>query len=819
MPDGVLPLENPVPEQIAAEQIPLAPQAPTPYTRKKATKSLSFSKEEEEEIVRFVLDRFTTDEGERQDWMDRRKEQIAKANGWFGPKDFPFENSSNTFPPIIITACYRVISVLFNAVMSNRPTVQSKAKQKRHEGNQPRIDQLLDHQVFEESFGEQRLDDYINHFVFDGLALAHTAYVKDSCLITEVRVLPKIPLIDTEAEKIFPDVIEEILQDDDTSITEAKSSEDKWTWKVKMVVKGEKIKATVDFFERDDGLIEAHVKRPMTIHDGPVFNVEELENIVVPARCSNLQPPGPANPHGAPYVNRLFSVRNDEIWRHWKKGTYDLMTEEKWKAIKASSPAIGTNSSQAEQKAEELDRQEGVQPQIPRGTTAEERFYPIDGIEHYGRWIIDKDEDGDGEEVDVIFTVLKESKQLVRARFLTEIYPSIPPMRPFAEARFIPVPNRFYAIGLRALLEPIQDLVKDLHDSNFDWGTIRNMPSFFYRASSGLAPEVIRLQPGEGYPLDNPAQDINFPQWGNQDNTWIFNTLAVVERMGEKLAMESDVNHGRVPSGKASALRTVGTTVALLQQGDVRSEQVLRRLFFGIIQIYKAFHKLNQRWLPKEKEFRIIGMPKEGESSYLTVHPQEVTGDVNFDFKATMLNTNRQALSQALMEAIGITVSPLALQLGIVGPDQVYRLIKDYEKSRDLDWESYTKPPTPNADKPGITAEEAISTIIDGMIPDGSPIEGVQEHLQKLIEFQQGDDFGRVDTPDKVNMFAFYLKNVMMQAQQEMQAQQLAAGAEQMQQFLGNQGQGQNGGGVPTTIQQPAPRGPSNGGMMPEAGG
>ena len=819
MPKGVLPLENPIPEQIAAEQISPAPQAPTSYTRKKATKSLSFSKEEEEEIVRFVLDRFRADEGERQDWMTKRLDQIAKTNGWLPRENGPFEGASDICPPVIATACYRIVSVLYNAVMSNRPTVQSKAKQKIHEENQPRIDQLLDHQVFEESFGEQRLDDFINHFVFDGLALAHTAYVKDSCLINEVRILPKIPLIDTEAEKIFPDVIAELLKDNDTSIRETKPSEDKWIWNVKLVVKGEEIKATVDFFERDDGLIEAHIKRPMTIHDGPVFNVEELENIVVPGRCSNLQPPGPANPHGAPYVNRLFSVRNDEIWRHWKKGTYDLMTAEKWEAIKAGSPSIGTNSSQAEQKAEELDREEGIQPQIPRGTTAEERFYPLDGIEHYGRWIIDKDKDGDGEEVDVIFTVLKESEQLVRARFLTEIYPSIPPMRPFAEARFIPVPNRFYPIGMRALLEPIQDLVKTLLDANFDWGTIRNSPFFFYRASSGLAPEVMRLQPGEGYPLDNPAQDINFPQWGNQDNTWIFNTLALVERMGEKLAMESDVNYGRVPSGKASALRTVGTTVALLQQGDVRSEQVLRRLFFGIIQIYKAFHKLNQRWLPKEKEFRIIGLPKEGESAYLTVHPQEIQGDVNFGFKATMLNTNRQALTQALTEAIGVTVSPLALQLGIVGPDEVYRMIRDYEKSRDLDWESYTKPPTSNADKPGITAEEAISMISEGLYPYGSPLEGLEVHFQKLYEFQQSDNLGQLNTPAKVDMLAFYIRDVILQLHQEAQAQRLAAGAEQMQQFIGNKGQGQPTGGVPTTIQQPAPRAPSNGGMMPEAGG
>ena len=807
MPDRVLPIEqNPIPEK---------EQSPTPYIRKGRT-SLKFSEEEEKEIVKFVLERFKADENERQEWMSKRRDQIAKTHGWLPDKDWPFEGSSNIWPPVIATACYRVISALYNAVLGTRPTVQSKAIEKRDEEKQPRIDALLDYQVYEESFGEQRLDDYINHFVFDGLALAHMAYVKDSGIINDVRILPNDPLVATRPVETFPKILEKILQENNVVVTESKpTSEDKWTWKVKLTVDNEPVSATVDFSQRDDGLLEAVIMRPMTTHDGPVFNVEEIENIVVPARCSNLQPPGPANPRGAPYVNRLFSVRTDEVWKRWKDGRYDLMTKEKWEAIKADKPPINTNDTQAEQREQELDLHEGTQPQVPQGMKAEDRFYPIDGIEHYGRWVINKNEEGDGEEVDVIFWVTKNSEQLVRARFLTEIYPGIPPMRPFAEARYIPVPNRFYAIGLRELLEPIQDLIKMLLDSNIDWGTIRNMPWFTYRASSGLSPEVIRMRPGEGYPLDDPNRDINIPQWGNENNAWVFNTLALAQQMGEKLAMESDFNYGRVPSGKASALRTVGTTVALLQQGDVRQEQVLRRLFFGIIQIYKGFHRLNRRWLPKEKEFRVMGLPEEGQPAYLKIHPQEIDGDVDFDWKATMLNTNRQAMAQALVEAIGITISPLAFQLGIITADEAYRLFVAYEKSRDLDHKSFLHPPSPQASKPGITAEEAIASIAEGMIPDGSPLEGAQEHLQKLIKFQQSDNFGWLNTPDKVNMFAFYLKSVIAQIKQEMEQAQLAQAASQMQQFVGMQGQGEQG-GTPTTIQSPQPRGPTNGGLAPE---
>ena len=823
MSEGVLPIgQDPIPPEqtpLPTAQLPAttAPEAPTPYTRRKSG-SLKLTKEEEEDIVKFVLERFTKDENERQDWMERRKDQIAKTRGWLPEKNWPFEGASNLWPPVIPTACYRVISALQNAVLGQRPVVQSKAKQKTLEPSQSRIDNLLDHQIFSESRGEERLGDFIDHFVFDGLSITHTSYVKETRTVSDVRVLPFKEAAAQFPEAVFPEIVQNLLSDKKTKFISAKvASEDKWTWKAEIEVNGETVTATIDFFERDDELLEATIRRPMVVHDGPVFNVEEIENIVVPARCSNLQPPGPANPHGAPYVNRLFSVRMDEIWQRWKKGTYDLITEEKWTAIKSGKPPIGTNSSQAEQRDAELDIHEGTMPQIPRGTTAKERFYPIEGIEHYGRWIINKDKDGDGEEVDVIFWVLKESKELVRARFLTDIYPGTPPMRPFAEARYIRIPNRFYAIGLRELLEPIYDLVKILLDSNMDWGTIRNMPWFTYRASSGLSPEVIRMRPGEGYPLDDPSRDINIPQWGNSDNSWIFNTLALAQQMGEKLAMESDFNYGRVPAGKASAMRTVGTTVALLQQGDVRQEQVLRALFDGIVQIYHSFHRLNRRWLPSDKEFRIIGIPEQDQEPYMNISPQDIDGDIDFDFKATMMNTNRQVLAEALKESIGLIVSPLALQLGIVGPDQVYRIMKDYEKSRDLDYKSYLKPPTPDATKPGINAETAIGMIIDGLYPYGSPLEGPMDHFQRLTEFQQDDhSFGRIDTPDKVNLFAFYLRDVHMQIQQQMKQQQLAQASSQMQQHLGQQPQGNNS-GVPTTIQQPQPRGPSNGGLAPEA--
>jgi hypothetical protein len=58
------------------------------------------------------------------------------------------------------------------------------------------------------------------------------------------------------------------------------------------------------------------------------------------------------------------------------------------------------------------------------------------------------------------------------------------------------------------VLESLQDSMKFLMDSYFDWGTITNIPFGFYRPASGLKREDMQLIPGTLYPVDRPAEDV-----------------------------------------------------------------------------------------------------------------------------------------------------------------------------------------------------------------------------------------------------------------------------------------------------------------------
>jgi hypothetical protein len=348
------------------------------------------------------------------------------------------------------------------------------------------------------------------------------------------------------------------------------------------------------------------------------------------------------------------------------------------------------------------------------------------------------------------------------------------------------------------MMEGIHDLQKQFFDQMGDSGTMSTVPFFFYRATSNMRPEVIRMYPGEGYPLNDPQKDVNFPQVGNQGQAFGFNMLALLQQMEERLTTIGELQLGRVPHGKASALRTVQGMQTVLAQGDARPERVLRRFFIGLTQIWRIIHSLNQAFLPKNKQFLIAGHKEKNKDPYGVVDsPTKIRGEFMFDFSANALNTSKEALQMALQQMLGTYVSELNIMLGIMTPEGAYRLQRDWGKALGPDPDKYLTPPSPGALSVPIMFEDALAMIFDGQMPEGTPAEGAQVQLQKLMEFTQTDQFGLLPT-EFVPVLKAYMEKVAQQAMAEMQQQKLLAAAQQF---------GQN-------AQQPGKSGPAAGPQM-----
>ena len=769
-------------------------------------------------IVETCLARFTQAMEDRSEWLDARVERYAKLRGWLPEKDNPpWEGASDAWLPLLAQNSIRLKAQLYNTLLANHPIISAKAKQRVHQDSEEAINEILDWQLFHENPGEQIADDFLTNFVDDGTAFAFVRWVREEQRQYDVRVFPPPPLpppppgmLPEDLPPIDPvpyylSLVERLWP----TRTQATADDAKGLhWRVTFTdAEGRAREGMADVEILPDDRIEILMSWTAIASDGPAVLVDDVEDVVFPARVANLQPPSAQNPKGAPWVCRRGLATLDAIRRRMNDGTYDLLDAHGMEAIEAGEGSP-TGTADEDRMKDEKDRQEGREDSWQG---EDDGFREM--VEYYGRWDID----GDGLEEDVIFWIAREAQVLLRVRLLSAMYPGLPIRRPIAEARFITVPGRVLGIGLLELLESLFDLSKIMLDQAIDWGTIRNIPFGFYRASSGLKPEPMRLAPGELYPLDNPQQDVYFPQLAGTNEAFSLNMLQLLQVFSERLAMMGDLQLGRVPTGKASALRTTGTTMALLAQGDVRVEQILRRLFHGVSQIYELMHRLNRRLLPDAKEIRIAGVPKPGASAYLEINRVDVDVEVDFAFSGTLLNTNRQLLTESLMQFLGLAMSPVLFQLGITTPDKVYQLMRDLAKSRDLDPDLYLTRPDPQQQGEALSAEEALALLLQGIEPEGYPLEGPMVHLQRLQQLAREVQDQLMGAPALMQAFQRYVRELQGQVQQAIQQAQLA-------QLAGpGPGQGaeaapQGPGGVMTTV-APPPMPEAQPGRMQQNGG
>jgi len=735
------------------------------------------------EVVDSVLKRLSQDLDDRSEWMDAYLRRYAKYRGWTEEKSWQFEDASHAHIPITLYTAQRLEDSLYNAVVSQRPAMQAKALQQQDLGKERRIDQLLDYEIFSLAEGERLLGDLIHNYVVDGTAHVMLRWVRGTRPIRLFERLPApIPGSDMQTYLLLQF---KRLYGEQVTILDQREH--------KFHLMSAEGPIDLEVFEGADGDLELVEQRDLRL-DHLGLSVEDIEDIVVPSNAVNPQPPSDSNPRGAHHVFRLCTASLDTVIGRQQSGIYDLLTREDLESIRAwadQSPSGDTSRPKVQK-----DDLEGVDSQSPGGGHSAEGHQTVRVVEVYDRY----DVDGDGLEEDVVFWVVTNAAygegHLARARYLTEIVPHgrHGARRPIEKFALFPVPNRYYGLSLPDLVEGMQDLMDTFFNMGADFGVLSNAPFFFYRASSGLKPEIIKLNPGEGYPLDDPRNDVYFPQLPNAQGTWISGQLALLNQFLERLTMQGQLQFGGIPQGKASAFRTTGTTQAVLQQGDTRIERVLRRLFDGLSRVWDQGLGFCQRYLPPSTEYRILGVPQADEMFDRITDRKEIAGQFRFEWRATILNTNPLMQRQTAQTLVQILASPFLLQMGIVTPEEVYRAMRRFiETLEEPNPDQYLKRPPGVSSDPKMTAEQAMSSILGGRAPNSvNAMESIQEHAQKLIAFMQSEQFGML-SPQQVALFGEYLRRVMDAAQQAAQQQQMAQAAQGFQQQLGGGNGGQPG--------------------------
>ena len=796
-----------MPDVDEAQEAAQAPKAPT------RRRSFAFKKDE---VIDELLKWYDQDLQDRQEWSDRRLQRYAKYRGWLEQKDFPWPDASNVFIPLMMTDSQQMQDTLSNGVLSQRPVMAPQAVNPADREKCETIAQLLDYQLMVEQMGEKKFANLIESFVNDGTMYSLQTWITDEQDTEQVEYFPPLePGVPAEFQLKIR--IEGIFKDQPAASIDPTDAKEPWTWDVKWFDENHKEHtARVEFYTHDDGRLLCIVKRRLAIFDGPCVIPKSEEDIVFPSRAENLQPPSPSNPSGAHHVFIVDYPSKDEIKRLMKSKYYDLATPEDLERLSEEKHQASRSSGSADDPEQHKIQRDALAGQTFGNADVASGVYTR--LMCFARW----DVDGDGLDENVVFWVLKEHRLVLRARLLSEFTPLEGNKRPLMSEQFIEVPGQIRGIGLLELLEHIQDAMKILVDQTIDKNTLVNTPWFAFRASSGVRPEVIRMAPGEGYPMANPQQDIVFPQIPNPDQTLSLNMLAVFNQWAERQVVIGELQFGRVPQGKASALRTTSGMQAVLQQGAARPERLIRRFFLGLAEIYSQCHELNGVYLKPKKQYRILGMSTPGADPYRTVDdPSKVKGKMVFEFKANSLNTNKAFRSQVLKDLGAITFNPMTFQMGLVTHDNFYNWLQDMWKDSGQDPNRYVNPPSPQSSMPKITAEQAIGLLYQGYIPEQLPAEGPQIHMQRVQQLmQQLQQEGTADASFMV-LARTYLQKVQGYAQQAQLLAQQAAQFASMMSGGGGQGGAQPGGGQSPEATQAQPQGqlldeslPSNQGAM-----
>ena len=743
---------------------PPAPRRSVKRTRARA----DIVKADKATIAQRVIKFFTDDNQDRLFDIEARLQRYAKFRMWTEGKDWPWPGASDVGLSDIAAACLRLEDTLHNAAVQTRPIVNSKAFKPTDQAKQDKVDELLDFQFFVEAKGEVVIGKMARNFIVDGVVRVFIPWIKEKRSVHTIRQLQEIPA-DQDPGKYFA---LQMMQAYPPPYQIRNLDAAGWRWQV--AKDGETF--TVDFYTNKDGTVEMDAERIADVFDGPCPMVKDYEEICYPAGAENLQIPGPSNPRGSAHVVMVDYPTLDEVKRLVDSGYYDLVGDEDLEKLGMTPPDWTEGQAMREQKEIMAGKQRRNEPNvIPQNNPGKPSDPLVNDHKTLTRLMCFDiyDYDGDGKSEDVIWWVIKETKTVLRCRELTQQFPSNPPRRPFAEAAFLPE-----NVSLIELMEGLHDISKQVIDQTIDTGTLTLMPWGLYRQTSSMRNEVIRMSPGELYGVSDPQRDINFPQMPQAGSNFGFNMLGMLNSLEERLVTQGDLQYGRVPQGKASALRTVRGMQSIMGQGDARPERLIRRWFFCLTEVYAQMHELNQAFLKKGKQYRVFGVGRPGDDPYRTLSDPaaEIQGRFTFDFIANAMNTSKEALQQAIGQIAQAFMAPIWLQLGIVQPDGAYNLGRDFIKSLGQDPDKYLSPPSPESNLPKLTAWDVINIIMAGQLPEGQPLEDSKTHMQTLMDFAGSPEFG-LYTPEQVDLYKAYLQQLVRRVADEQRRAALVSAA------------------------------------------
>lgn len=374
---------------------------------------------------------------------------------------------------------------------------------------------------------------------------------------------------------------------------------------------------------------------------------------------------------------------------------------------------------------------------------------------------------------DLIVWVHVQTSEVVRATYLHRVSPD--GARPIFKIDFHKRDGDEWGRGLPEILHPLSVELDAMHNMRIDFGTISNMPFGFYRPSTTLDAKKIELEPGQLIPIDNPQTDVYFPTLGARQMFGVQEEQAI-QVLVERLTGISDLSLG-VFSGSQGATRTATGVRGLVQEANANLNVHLMRLNDGWKKSLRYLFHMLQRRIPKGLSFKITGI--DGQGYWVQVQdPTQIAGDFDFEVSSNSSQSNPQVREQIANDILQLCSNPLALQLGIVKPQNYFEAMRNYMLAKgEKNFGRYITPPAPGS--LWMTPEEEFNRVVRGIPVEVTP---QMDHQGYIAYFQH------IASEDGL-LGQFNEQQVLAAQAQAQKHQQMMQAMEQMANQARNQGQ------------------------------
>jgi len=308
----------------------------------------------------------------------------------------------------------------------------------------------------------------------------------------------------------------------------------------------------------------------------------------------------------------------------------------------------------------EDNEHEGVREEIEdgEGVIYSNALSARDGVrvhEWYGQWRMLKSGAGSGEhdeldfrhreraETSLVVRYAPELHKIIGVQKLAELYPLTRRRRPFLESAIVP-DGSYWPAGFGEMLKDAEAELSKTNNLAVEAGEFSTGPLIFYKTGSGFDPETIKYEPRTAIPVDNPQTDVLVV---NNRADLSFSTVYTQTILGyaERVTGITDLALGR-SQDRPNAPKTLGQTVALLDEGNVRASLDTRMLREDAGDIVRHIWNLDTMFAPASVFFRVTEEEARGlfpvANGGSSMDRDDRSGRYDFDIRFATSTLNRE---------------------------------------------------------------------------------------------------------------------------------------------------------------------------------